>query len=155
MPASVSITLRVNGVSTTVEAAPGTTLLSVLRDRLRLTGTKSACDRGECGACTVLVGGAPVMACVTLAALVGADVTTIEGISSEAEPLRSAFADEGAYQCGYCTPGQIVQATALLRAGLPESDNDLRRRMSGCVCRCTGYDSIIRALRRAVRNMSA
>lgn len=131
------------------EVAPHERLLDVLRDRYELTGTKEACGRGECGACTVLVDGVPVLSCITLAARTVGDVSTVEGVADEATPLRAAFADCGAFQCGFCTPGQIVRGTALLREGLPTDDAELRRQMSGNICRCTGYTGIIEALRRA------
>ena len=151
--------LRVNGQDVDVDVAPGDSLLHVLRDRLRLTGAKEACGRGECGACTVLVDGTPVMACVTLAMLVRGEVTTIEGLADEARDLREAFADAGAFQCGYCTPGQIVRATALLRQGMPVGEQAVRFEMSGNICRCTGYTQIVDAVlstarRRAVRRQS-
>ncbi len=151
--------LRVNGREVDVEVAPGDSLLDVVRDRLRLTGAKEACGRGECGACTVLVDGTPVMACVTLAMLVRGEVTTIEGLADEARDLREAFADAGAFQCGYCTPGQIVRATALLRQGTPAGEQAVRFEMSGNICRCTGYTQIVDAVlstarRRAVRRQS-
>jgi aerobic-type carbon monoxide dehydrogenase small subunit (CoxS/CutS family) len=155
----VSTRLRVNGRDVDAEVAPGDSLLDVLRDRLRLTGAKEACGRGECGACTVLVGGTPVMSCVTLAMLVRGDVTTVEGLAEEARDLREAFADAGAFQCGYCTPGQIVRAAALLRQGMPAGEHAVRFEMSGNICRCTGYTQIIDAVlstarRRAVRRQS-
>ena len=151
--------LRVNGQDVDVDVAPGDSLLHVLRDRLRLTGAKEACGRGECGACTVLVDGTPVMACVTLAMLVRGEVATIEGLANEARDLREAFADAGAFQCGYCTPGQIVRATALLRQGMPVGEQAVRFEMSGNICRCTGYTQIVDAVlstarRRAVRRKS-
>ena len=147
---------RVNGRDVDAEVAPGDSLLHVLRDRLRLTGAKEACGRGECGACTVLVDGTPVMSCVTLAMLVRGEVTTVEGLADEARDLREAFADAGAFQCGYCTPGQIVRAAALLRQGAPASEQAVRFEMSGNICRCTGYTQIVDAIqstarRRAVR----
>jgi aerobic-type carbon monoxide dehydrogenase small subunit (CoxS/CutS family) len=143
--------LIVNGVevSPQSEIGPGERLLDVLRDRLGLTGTKEGCGRGECGACTVLVGGAPVLSCITLADRVRAPVETIEGIGEEASELAGAFADTGGFQCGFCTPGQIVRGVSLLRQGLPATDGELRRAMSGNVCRCTGYNGIIDALRLA------
>jgi aerobic-type carbon monoxide dehydrogenase small subunit (CoxS/CutS family) len=128
---------------------PGERLLDVLRDRYGLTGTKEACGRGECGACTVLVDGVPVLSCITLAARVNGSVTTVEGVIEESSELRAAFADCGAFQCGFCTPGQIVRGTALLRSGLPNDDRELRREISGNICRCTGYNGIVEALRRA------
>jgi aerobic-type carbon monoxide dehydrogenase small subunit (CoxS/CutS family) len=139
-------TLVVNGRAAEVEIEPGDSLLDVLRDRLRLTGAKEACGRGECGACTVLVDGTPVMSCVTLAALVRGEVTTIEGLADEARDLREAFADAGAFQCGYCTPGQLVRATALLREGMPSGEHAVRVQMSGNICRCTGYTQIVDAV---------
>ena len=139
-------TLRVNGRSAPVEVAPGDTLLHVLRERLRLTGAKEACGRGECGACTVLVDGVPVMSCVMLAELVRGEVTTIEGLAGDALDLREAFADAGAFQCGYCTPGQIVRASALLRDTPSPDEPTVRVQMSGNVCRCTGYTQIVDAV---------
>lgn len=133
----------------TASLAPYERLLDVLRERHGLMGTKEACGRGECGACTVLVDGTPVLSCITLAARVTGEVTTVEGVADEAGDLRGAFADCGAFQCGFCTPGQIVRGTALLRGGLPDDDDELRRQMSGNICRCTGYTGIIEALRRA------
>ena len=151
--------LRVNGREVDVEVAPGDSLLDVVRDRLRLTGAKEACGRGECGACTVLVDGTPVMACVTLAMLVRGEVTTIEGLADEARDLREAFADAGAFQCGFCTPGQIVRASALLKDGGALNERVVREQMSGNICRCTGYTQIVDAVlttarRRAVRRQS-
>lgn len=141
--------LRVNGDDVTVWARPDTSLLTVLREHLGLTGTKEACGRGECGSCTVLVDGRPVVSCLLLVAMVDGDVETVEGVAEEALPLRRAFADAGAFQCGYCTPGQIVRGVALLREGLPDDDRQLQHAMSGNLCRCTGYLPIMAALRRA------
>ena len=146
MTAPVRTSLCVNGRAVEVAFAPGDTLLHVLRDRLRLTGAKEACARGECGACTVLVDGVPVMSCMTLAALVRGEVTTIEGLTEEARDLREAFADRGGFQCGYCTPGQIVRAAALVREPGPPDERTVRTQMSGNVCRCTGYTQIVDAV---------
>ena len=143
--------LRVNGRDVDAEVAPGDSLLDVLRDRLRLTGAKEACGRGECGACTVLIDGTPVMSCVTLAMLVRGEVTTIEGLAEEACDLREAFGDAGAFQCGYCTPGQIVRAAALLRQGTPTGEQAVRFEMSGNICRCTGYTQIVDAIQSTAR----
>jgi aerobic-type carbon monoxide dehydrogenase small subunit (CoxS/CutS family) len=139
-------TLTVNGDTAEITFAPGASLLHVLRDQLRLTGAKESCGRGECGACTVLLDGTPVMSCVMLAALVRGEVTTIEGLADEARDLREAFADTGAFQCGFCTPGQIVRATALLREEGPLDERVVREQMSGNVCRCTGYTQIVDAV---------
>ena len=138
--------MRVNGSDVDVEVVPGDTLLRVLRERLRLTGAKEACGRGECGACTVLVDGTPIMSCVMLASLVRGEVTTIEGLAEEARDLREVFADTGAFQCGFCTPGQIVRASALLRDMPAADERTVREQMSGNVCRCTGYTHIVDAV---------
>ena len=138
-----------------VEFGPEERLLDVLRDRLGLTGTKEGCGRGECGACTVLIHGAPVLSCITLAARVRGGVETVEGVAENAQDLAGAFADFGGFQCGFCTPGQIVRGEALLRQGLPPDEADLRRAISGNVCRCTGYNGIIDALRRCELERSA
>jgi aerobic-type carbon monoxide dehydrogenase small subunit (CoxS/CutS family) len=140
--------LTVNGQQVQVDIGPGDLLLDVLRDRLGLRGTKRGCGMGECGACTVLVRGRPVMACITLATE-AEQVETIEGLEAESLALREAFADAGAFQCGFCTPGQVVRGVALLRAGVPGGDAELRREISGNLCRCTGYVGITRALRAA------
>jgi aerobic-type carbon monoxide dehydrogenase small subunit (CoxS/CutS family) len=140
--------LTVNGQQVQVDIGPGDLLLDVLRDRLGLRGTKRGCGMGECGACTVLVRGRPVMACITLATE-AEQVETIEGLEAESLALREAFADAGAFQCGFCTPGQVVRGVALLRAGVPDGDAELRREISGNLCRCTGYVGITRALRAA------
>jgi aerobic-type carbon monoxide dehydrogenase small subunit (CoxS/CutS family) len=142
--------LKVNGQPLEVGGfGPDERLLDVLRERLGLTGAKEGCGRGECGACTVLLDGEPVLACLTLAARVRGEVETVEGLAEEAGALRAAFADHGAFQCGFCTPGQIVRGVSLLRAGLPDDDLELRRAMSGNICRCTGYTGIVDALRAA------
>lgn len=128
---------------------PGDRLIDVLREQVGITGTKEACGRGECGACTVLIDGRPALSCITLARRVHGSVETIEGLADEAMALRAAFARRAAFQCGFCTPGQIVRGVALLREGLPDSESDLRHAMSGNICRCTGYEGIIDALREA------
>ncbi|HZP95269.1 MAG TPA: (2Fe-2S)-binding protein [Candidatus Limnocylindria bacterium] len=144
-----------NRQSISVHVAPGETLLRVLRDQLRLTGAKESCGRGECGACTVLVDGMPVMSCVMLASLVRGEITTIEGLADEALDLREAFADAGAFQCGFCTPGQIVSASALLREAPSPDERAVRERMSGNICRCTGYTQIVDAVLATARKRSA
>ena len=147
--------LRVNGRTIEVAIAPGDTLLRVLREKLRLTGAKEACGRGECGACTILLDGVPIMSCVMLASLVRGEVTTIEGLADEARDLREAFADAGAFQCGYCTPGQIVRAAALLREVPTLDERTVRRQMSGNICRCTGYTQIVDAILSTARRRAA
>jgi aerobic-type carbon monoxide dehydrogenase small subunit (CoxS/CutS family) len=144
--------VRVNDQEVSLEAlgvSPDGRLLDVIRGPLGLKGTKEGCGRGECGACTVLVDGRPALACIILASRVTGHVETVEGVADEAEPLRAAFADCGAFQCGFCTPGQIVRGVSLLRDGLPADDTALRRAISGNVCRCTGYVGIVAALRAA------
>jgi aerobic-type carbon monoxide dehydrogenase small subunit (CoxS/CutS family) len=137
-----------------VDVAPDATLLSVLRDELHLTGAKMSCGRGECGACTVLIGGKLAVSCITLAARVRAEVTTIEGLAEEVRDLREAFADHAGFQCGFCTSGQLVHAAALLREGVPAGPGAadwLRHRLSGNVCRCTGYVGIVAAILQVAR----
>lgn len=143
--------LRINGADVELPLVPGERLIDLLRDRLRLTGTKEACGRGECGACTVLLDGRPVMSCLVFAETVGdAEVQTIEGLAAAHTDLREAFADCGAFQCGFCTPGQIVRGAALLAEPWPalpaERECFVRHRMSGNLCRCTGYTGIVEAL---------
>lgn len=142
--------LRVNGQDVSAARAPGITLLSVLRDELGLRGTKLSCGRGECGACTVLVDGRPVASCMALAATVHGDVTTIEGLAEENRDLREAFAEFGGFQCGFCTAGQVVHASAILKVLADQPQNDLERfvrlQLSGNICRCTGYAGIVEAV---------
>ena len=140
---------KINGAQFEVEVRGAESLAAVLRDRVGLTGTKLACERGECGACTVLIDGRPTMSCIQPAALVSGEVETIEGVAEEILDLREEFADRGAFQCGFCTPGQLVRATALLReeaarAGI--AANEVRHQMSGNICRCTGYQAIVAAV---------
>jgi aerobic-type carbon monoxide dehydrogenase small subunit (CoxS/CutS family) len=151
-----SMRLTVNHQRHDVDAAPHETLLAVLRDRLHLTGAKLVCGRGECGACTVLVDGAPTYACLALAiACEGSEVTTIEGIGTteSLHPLQRAFVAEDALQCGYCTPGQILAAIALLARDPDPDEPAIRRGMSGNLCRCGTYPKIVRAVRAAAREM--
>lgn len=138
--------LRVNGSDVTVLVGPTSTLLEVLRDQLRLTGTKEACGRGECGACTVLVDDRTVNACTTLAARTGGDVETIEGLVEETAGLRRRFADHGAFQCGFCTPGQIVRAVWMTRHRVDPDPGRVRAELAGNICRCTGYTGIVAAI---------
>lgn len=138
--------LRINGEQVAVEVRGAESLAAVLRDRVGLTGTKIACERGECGACTVLVEGRPTMSCIQPAALVAGEVETIEGLADEIRDLREEFADRGAFQCGFCTPGQVVRAAAVLRESVDRSRDEIAREMSGNICRCTGYRQIVDAV---------
>jgi aerobic-type carbon monoxide dehydrogenase small subunit (CoxS/CutS family) len=142
----VALVLDLNGQQVPAQAEVGATLLSVLRD-LGLTGAKRACGQGECGACTVLLDGRAVMSCMLLAGEVGARaVTTVEGLAESCADLRAAFADRGAFQCGFCTPGHIVRAEALLRDGDVTDEAQVRKAISGNICRCTGYAAIVDAV---------
>jgi aerobic-type carbon monoxide dehydrogenase small subunit (CoxS/CutS family) len=146
------LTLRVNGERHTVAAEPHHTLLEVLREELQLTGTKHGCELGECGACTVLVDGMPVLSCLTLPAGLGdAEVTTVEGLATGGtlHPLQTAFAEEGAAQCGYCTPGMLMSAKALLDANARPTRAQIAQAISGNLCRCTGYTAIYEAVEKA------
>jgi xanthine dehydrogenase YagT iron-sulfur-binding subunit len=148
----VALALKVNGRAFKVRVEPRETLLSVLRERLGMTGTKPGCERGECGACTVLIDGAPRYACLTLALEAeGHAITTIEGLmkGEELGPVQKAFVEEDAFQCGYCTPGQVMAAEALLRSNANPSLDEIRLAMSGNLCRCGAYEHIFKAVRRA------
>jgi len=144
-------TLTVNGNEYTVAVDPSDTLLDVLRDKLQLTGTKKGCNVGDCGACTVLVDGKPVNSCLVLAAgMEGRAVTTVEGLAEKGElsPLQKSFVHEGAIQCGFCTPGMVTTATALLENNPDPSDEEIKEALAGNMCRCTGYSGILRAVKR-------
>ena len=148
--------LHVNGEEQEVLAPIHHTLLEVLREELDLTGTKHGCELGECGACTVLVDGVPTLSCLTLPIEVqGTAITTVEGLARESEmhPLQVAFAENGAAQCGYCTPGILMSATALLDKTPEPTEADVRQALSGNLCRCTGYTKIIDAVLQAGRDM--
>ena len=145
-------TLRVNGESHTVAAEPHHTLLEVLREELGLTGTKHGCELGECGACTVLVDGVPLLSCLTLPSQVrGHEILTVEGLADgpRLHPLQMAFAEEGAAQCGYCTPGMLMAAKALLDTNPSPSLADMQQAIAGNLCRCTGYTAIYEAIAKA------
>jgi len=151
--APVALVLQVNGQRRPVSVDVRTSLLDALRDRLGLTGAKKGCDHGQCGACTVLVGGRRTLSCLTLAVMAeGSEVVTIEGLSSlggDLHPMQQAFIDCDAFQCGYCTPGQILSAVACVQEGHAGCDGDIREHMSGNLCRCAAYPNIVAAVRQA------
>ncbi|HEY1707642.1 MAG TPA: (2Fe-2S)-binding protein [Rhizomicrobium sp.] len=151
-----STSLTVNGRTRVLHIDPRTTLLDALREHLDLTGTKKGCDHGQCGACTVLAGGKRVLSCLTLAASVREPVTTIEGLAAPdgtLHPMQQAFIDKDAFQCGYCTPGQILSAVACIAEGHANTDSDIREYMSGNLCRCAAYPHIVAAIRQAKTEM--
>ncbi len=144
------LTLRVNGTARTLRAEPRVTLLDALREYLDLTGTKKGCDYGQCGACTVLVDGRRVNSCLTLAVMAqGKEITTIEGLAKgdELHPMQEAFIKHDGFQCGYCTPGQIMSGVACVKEGHATSDDQCREWMSGNLCRCGAYPNILAAVR--------
>lgn len=146
--------LNINGKPYEVASNPGESLLTVLRDRLNLTGTKDGCGEGVCGACTILLEGHPVSSCLLLVSYAeGKEITTIEGLGSDGKlhPLQKAFLDNGAFQCGYCTPGMILMAKALLDQSPHPSTEEIRDFMAGNICRCTSYVEIVQAVRQASR----
>jgi xanthine dehydrogenase YagT iron-sulfur-binding subunit len=149
-PSAQAVTLTVNGEPRPLRIEPRVSLLDALREHLGLTGSKKGCDQGTCGACTVWVDGRRVLACLTLAVTCeGHEVTTIEGLSAggELHPMQAAFIDKDAFQCGYCTPGQIMSAVALLEEGHAADDGQIREWMSGNICRCAAYPNIRAAIR--------
>ena len=154
----VAATLTVNGASYPVELDPHVSLLRAVRDELGLTGSKEGCDDSECGACMMLLDGRPVNSCSYLALQAeGSEITTIEGLQDgeELAPLQRAFLEEGGVQCGFCTPGMLISATALLRTNDDPSEDDVRIALSGNLCRCTGYDGIVRAVRKVAAGTPA
>ena len=149
--------LHINGREARLDHDPRVTLLDALRERLGLTGTKKGCDQGQCGACTVLIDGSRVLSCFCLVAAVTGEVTTIEGLAGEGEPLhpmQQAFLDCDAYQCGYCTPGQIMSAIACVTEGHADSADAVREYMSGNLCRCAAYPKIVEAVLLAAPRMA-
>ncbi len=149
---AVELRLVINGHETKLRLDPRVTLLDALRERLGLTGTKKGCDHGQCGACTVLVDGRRINSCLSLAVMHDSDeITTIEGLANgeELHPVQAAFLEHDGFQCGYCTPGQICSAVALLKEGHAGSDAEIREWMSGNICRCGAYTNIVAAIREA------
>jgi len=153
----MTLTLRINGRAHPLALDSRVTLLDALREYLALTGAKKGCDQGQCGACTVLLGGRRVLSCLTLAAMAeGHEVTTIEGLAAPdgaLHPMQQAFLDQDAYQCGYCTPGQIMSAIGCVREGHAERPEDIREYMSGNLCRCAAYPNIVAAIEQAKPRM--
>lgn len=153
-PAPLKIALRINGAERQLTLDPRTTLLDALREHLHLTGSKKGCGLGQCGACTVLMDGKRVKSCLSLAALVeGREITTIEGLAQgdQLHPLQAAFIERDAFQCGYCTPGQIMAGAACINEGHAGSPQEIRDWMSGNLCRCGAYDHIVAAIQDAAR----
>ncbi|WP_026462318.1 (2Fe-2S)-binding protein [Adhaeribacter aquaticus] len=154
LPPQQAVTLKVNGQEKTIKLAPWVSLLDALREYLQLTGTKKGCDHGQCGACTVLVNGKRINSCLTLAIMEeGNEIITIEGLAKgdELHPLQTAFIEHDAYQCGYCTPGQICSAVGLLAEGKAKTTADIKELMSGNICRCGAYTNIVSAIEEVIQ----
>jgi len=154
-PSTIRIRLTINGSERTLEVEPWTSVLDLLREHLDLTGTKKGCDHGQCGACTVLLNGRRIVSCLTLAVMHdGAELTTIEGLADgdTLHSLQQAFIEHDAFQCGYCTPGQICSAVALIREGKARTTDDIRELMSGNICRCGAYQNIVAAIEQVMRS---
>ena len=152
-PETISVNLTVNGATHALMIDPRTTLLDLLREHLDLTGTKKGCDQGQCGACTVLIDGRRANSCLTFAVMYdGAQITTIEGLAAGGvlHPLQQAFIEHDAFQCGYCTPGQICSAVGLIAEGKAKTAEDIRELMSGNICRCGAYTNIVAAIQQVM-----
>jgi xanthine dehydrogenase YagT iron-sulfur-binding subunit len=148
----VNLKFKINGKDCSLDVDPRLTLLDALRERLQLTGSKKGCDHGQCGACTVLVNGRRINSCLSLAVMHDSDeITTIEGLANgeELHPMQAAFIEHDGFQCGYCTPGQICSAVALLKENHSNSDDEIREWMSGNICRCGAYPNILAAIKEA------
>jgi xanthine dehydrogenase YagT iron-sulfur-binding subunit len=155
---SVKVHLSINGKKYALDVDPRVTLLDALRERLQLTGSKKGCDHGQCGACTVLVNGRRINSCLTLAVMhEGDEITTIEGLANgeDLHPMQAAFVQQDGFQCGYCTPGQICSAVALLKENHANSDDEIREWMSGNICRCGAYTGILAAIKEAKTKVRA
>jgi len=153
LPPKHSVTLTINGAAHQLELEPWTSLLDMLREHLQLTGTKKGCDHGQCGACTILVDGKRINSCLTLAVMhEGSAITTVEGLATgqELHPVQQAFIDHDAFQCGYCTPGQICSTIGLINEGKAKTLDDIRDLMSGNICRCGAYTNIVKVVQEAL-----
>lgn len=155
--AKIAVTLKVNGEEKELLIKEDALLIDVLRDEINYTGTKRGCGEGECGTCTVLIDGRPVNSCLILAALVqGKEITTIEGVGTpeNLHPIQQAFVDEGAIQCGFCTPGMVMSTKALLDSEKNPDEQQIRKALSGNLCRCTGYVKIVNAVKKAAEELN-